>query len=268
MARLGLALAALAVLFLLLVVLLSLLRVRLWLRLRAGGEPLIELKAGFALSAVRRERRLAFSIDEGRAALARIVGRADGRSPDGPAGGRPDDAGLRPGDGSGGRGGRTRRACPTGLGGYPGRTGRRGRRPEPAAALRRVRPLLGYAVRALSLERITVRVAVGTGDAADTAVLCGLLQAMGGAGLALMSTLDGAPRNASFRVVPSWSGSAVVRLEFICIAKPRLSQAILAAWRVYRAYRRDGPAAGDGADRAVHGRGPPAEFAPPISAGS
>lgn len=230
MGRLGLILVAASVVCLLLAVLaLFLVRARIWLHLQAGGEPLLDVRLGVRVLAFRRERHVLIPGAQGRAMLGRLVREAL--------------------SGAGSRRTAARQSR------QPGRVAA-----VPAAA--KFAPLAGDVIEAVSLDTVDVAVSLGTGDAAGTAVLCGLANAVGGVGLALLSRAEGRPRHASFRVVPRWGDRAGATLRLDCIARPRLSQAIFAAWRVYRAYRPSGPARGTMPGRARGARVPPGRFGP------
>jgi hypothetical protein len=196
------------------------LRLTLWFHLEAGGDPVLDIRAGLRIPGIRRERRFTIARDEGKVLLRTAARRAAGRF-----------LGLvswsqRRGLGSV----LEHNAAPA------AETAGTARRPDTAAILKLLPNEFPRILRALSLQSLDVHLVLGTGDAADTAIVCGLANAVGGLGIAMVSRTPGAPRRASFRAVPRWGPGAGARLRVRCIARPTLSQAIFAAWRVYRAF--------------------------------
>ncbi len=98
-------------------------------------------------------------------------------------------------------------------------------------------PLVRRTAAGLSLQRLTLRVRLSTGDAAETAVVCGALNALGGLAAVGLRRLPHAPRRIAFWVQPLWRQDRVWRADLRCIARPRLSQAIFAAWHLNCALR-------------------------------
>lgn len=113
--------------------------------------------------------------------------------------------------------------------------------PRPRAAGRPgpsiVQPMARVVLEALSLRRLSLRVGISTGDAAQTAVACGLLNALGGLAAIAVRRLPHAPRRIAVAIRPVWRPDRMWRADLRCIASPRLSQAIPAAWHLYFASR-------------------------------
>jgi hypothetical protein len=83
-------------------------------------------------------------------------------------------------------------------------------------------------------ELVLLRLRLGTGDAATTALLCGLAGSAGGWLSAWLAARRSSAR-VRLRFLPAWSSELTFQADLRCIARLRLCQAILAAWRVYRA---------------------------------
>jgi hypothetical protein len=89
---------------------------------------------------------------------------------------------------------------------------------------------------ALSLRRFSLKIGISTGDAAQTAVVCGFLNAAGGIAVAGIKRLPHLPPRVAILAQPLWRSDQMWRVDLRCIANPRLSQAIFAAWRLYCAF--------------------------------
>jgi len=96
-----------------------------------------------------------------------------------------------------------------------------------------------------ALALVEVRAVLGTGDAAETAIVCGFVNGLLGTLAAVLQSSRARARAVRAHCGPVWSEQAVWHIELRCILRPTLSQAIRAAWRVYRLHRqRQSPARG------------------------
>lgn len=189
-------------------------RFELSIRLQAGGRPLLRVRLRLRILgiALRREWRVD-RLDAGD--VARRVLRTGG------AGRQPPSEATQPG--------KPRPGTPRIETSHP-------RTPHTGRWLKFAR----HIVAALSLRQLTVRMSLSTGDAAQTAVACGVLNALGGVAAAGIKRLPHAPRRVAIEAHPLWGPDRVWLLDLRCIARPRLSQAISAAWRLYLAFRAAG----------------------------
>jgi hypothetical protein len=103
--------------------------------------------------------------------------------------------------------------------------------------LRAAGPIISEIIAALSLDRLTLQIRLSTGDAGRTALACGTLNALGGLAAVALTRLPGGPRRAAISAQPLWLSEQALRADFRCIARPRVSQAISAAWHAYMAFR-------------------------------
>lgn len=116
--------------------------------------------------------------------------------------------------------------------------GRRGPGPDPAAVLMAV--LQAYwrpVARRGGWERLEAQVTLSLGDAAATALACGLVNAIMGLVGARLQASPARPLLVRAHCRPDWAVQAGWTAEARCILRPTLSQAISAAWYAYRLWR-------------------------------
>lgn len=106
-----------------------------------------------------------------------------------------------------------------------------------AELLRLVRDFLARVAEGGGFRSAEALVWLGTGDAAATAIGTGIVNGLLGAAGAVWSSSATFPRRFRALCTPVWSDSPFWRIELDCILAPTLSQAIYAAWRVYRLVR-------------------------------
>jgi hypothetical protein len=83
------------------------------------------------------------------------------------------------------------------------------------------------------LDRLWISADLSLGDAAGTALVCGLINAGLGAAAAVMQSGPAAARSLEAHCRPLWTPDAKWRVRVRCILRPTLSQAICAAWYAY-----------------------------------